>query len=117
MPAFPVKLVCPSCRKPGPERHLTVVFLEPVSPEPRAAPDAAADRCPRCNRSYPRIDGIRCAMSAFPPAARHTTAHRLRPHVPAWVARPSLIGLAEAHWRGPRPERPRDKGRRWRPQP
>ena len=52
MSSFPVPLVCPRCRVPGPSGELPVVLLEPRDDH---------DRCPGCLTEYPRIAGsIRC---------------------------------------------------------
>jgi SAM-dependent methyltransferase len=54
---FPVKLVCPHCRIPGPDGRLIVSYLMPAA----VGPDGkVGDRCALCGTSYPRIEGIRC---------------------------------------------------------
>jgi SAM-dependent methyltransferase len=49
---FPVRLVCPRCRVPGPDGKLVVSVLEPF--------EACAGRCRLCGTCYPDIDGVRC---------------------------------------------------------
>jgi SAM-dependent methyltransferase/uncharacterized protein YbaR (Trm112 family) len=69
---FPVKLVCPRCRKPGADGQLVVSFLIPAGD----AGSPAALECPRCRTSYDWIDGIPC-VPYDPESFRRSQAHAL----------------------------------------
>jgi SAM-dependent methyltransferase/uncharacterized protein YbaR (Trm112 family) len=52
--SFPFRLVCPRCRKPGPDGQLIVSILIPSTD----AGENPSLQCPLCRTSYPLIDSI-----------------------------------------------------------
>ena len=75
---FPAALVCPRCRIPGADERLVVSYLRPTGPLPDGS---SADRCGICDRSYPRVEGIRCV----PPDLESFTARLSAPREADWI--------------------------------
>jgi SAM-dependent methyltransferase/uncharacterized protein YbaR (Trm112 family) len=57
MAPFPLTLICPRCRKPGPDGNLVISILQAV-PDSRGS--FGAYLCPLCRTSYDVVDEIPC---------------------------------------------------------
>jgi len=83
-PVFPVRLVCPACRKPDGKGGLTISVLEPGTA-------GESDRCPRCGVCYPVLEGIHCVppdLEAF----RNAQADELKLD---WLPQPGDVQAVE----------------------